>query len=66
MLFRSHVPHAWFGVIAGLAIAWFGPRVETLATRRPTLAAWTSAICAIVALGQLLSRGYTPFLYFQF
>jgi alginate O-acetyltransferase complex protein AlgI len=61
-----HVPHAWFGLAAGLAIAWFGPRVATLAMQRPTLAAWSGAVFAVVALGQLLSRGYTPFLYFQF
>ena len=59
-------PLVWVVMLAPLAIAWFGPRVATLAMQRPTLAAWSGAVFAVVALGQLLSRGYTPFLYFQF
>ena len=62
----GHRVEAWSALVLGLGLAWFAPRTESIAarfSRRDVL--WAVAL-ALLALGQLASRGSSPNIYFRF
>jgi alginate O-acetyltransferase complex protein AlgI len=62
------IAQPWFYglVLAGFALVFFGRDSFLLAARRSAVTVVTQTVLLVVAVGELLSQGYNPFLYFQF
>jgi len=62
----SHAPEAWAAVAVGLALAFFAPTTARLVARFRWRTIVLAAAVLLASLGQLATRGYSPFIYFQF
>jgi alginate O-acetyltransferase complex protein AlgI len=62
----SHPAEAWIAVLVGLALAFGAPTTERLCRRLGARTAVFACAVLFVALGQLATRDYSPFIYFQF
>ena len=62
----AYAVFAWSALVGGLWFAWSMPTSRRLAAEAsaPTLV-WVSVV-TLAAVGQLLARGHSPFLYFRF